>query len=169
MTQQDPFEQLSRALEVAPSPDFAARVRQQVAGQPARGAWWSVRHLVAAAAVVSVAVVQVARWAGPARPVVDHGAPPKAAAIAPSVTVSPSVVRVQPRPPLARALPAESAFAETLVPDDQRLALERLLGAIRAGRATVPAVLEDEVVDEDGRRWPRALLIEPLKLEPLIK
>jgi len=61
----------------------------------------------------------------------------------------------------------ESVFGETLVPDDQRLALDRLLGAIRAGRATVPGVVAEEIVDEDGRRMPRALVIEPLKLELL--
>ncbi len=179
MTHDDPFEQLSRALAITPSPEFAARVRQQIATQPAPAAWWSVRHLAAAAAVVCVVSVVLVRWSGEYAPEVRPGVPVVSAVpvapIVPGVTAAPASpsaaaagpVAARPRGSFARAVPVESVFAETLVPDDQRLALDRLLGAIRAGRATVPAVVAEEIVDEDGRRMPRALVIEPLTLELL--
>lgn len=170
MTQHDPFEQLSQALAIAPSPEFAARVRQQIATQPTPVAWWFVPHLAAAAAAVCVVAVVLARWGGPSAPEVRPSISVVSAVpvvpIAPGVpAVTPAVARA--RVSFARVVRVESAFAETLVPDDQRLALERLLGAIRAGRATVPGVAAEEIVDEDGRRTPRALVIEPLKLELL--
>lgn len=180
MTHQDPLDQLRQALAIAPSPEFAARVRQQVATQPTRAAWWSVRHLAAAAAAVCVVSVSVAvvRWGGGAAPDVRSDVPVASAVPAvPGVTAAPSPpvtygvptgARVaRPRTSPVGAAAIDDVFAETLVPDDQRVALERLLGAIRAGRATVPAVVAEDIVDEDGRRMPRALVIEPLKLELL--
>lgn len=179
MTHPDPLEQLSRALAITPSPEFAARVRQQISTQPARSNWWPDRHLMAAAAMVCVVSVVVMRWDGQSSPDVRRGVPVVAAVpvvpIAPGVAAAPAPAAVtpvvttvaRPRRSSPRVVPVESVFAETLVPDDQRLALERLLGAIRAGRATVPGVVAEEIVDEDGRRMPRALVIEPLKLDLL--
>jgi hypothetical protein len=168
MTHDDPLEQLSRALAITPSPEFAARVRQQISTQQARANWWSIRHLAAAAAAVCVVSVVVARWSGQsaAVPVVPV-APGVTAAPAPAAVTPVVTAAARPRRSSPRVVPVDSVFAETLVPDDQRLALERLLGAIRAGRATVPGVVAEETVDEDGRRMPRALVIEPLKLELL--
>lgn len=169
MTQQDPLEQLRQLLAVAPSPEFGARVRQQVSTQSSRAGWWPVGHLAAAAAAVCVVSVVMTQWGG--EPDADIRPAPAVAAVSPVMT-PPESPGSAPNPIVRRRrhAPAEAAtvvdtFAETLVPDDQRLALERLIGAIRGGRATVPAVVADEVVDDDGRRLPRSLVIEPLKLE----
>jgi hypothetical protein len=56
---------------------------------------------------------------------------------------------------------------ETVVPDDQLLALDRLLAAIRQGRATVPRVVADSELNERGERVLRALVIEPVTIELL--
>jgi len=182
MTHPDPLEQLGRALAISPSPEFAARVRQQISAQPSHQTWWSVRHLMMAGAVVcGVFVVSaVLVWrSGASAPVVRPDAAvassERVAPVVSGVAIVPASTSVEaatpavarPHESFARVVPVENVFAETLVPDDQRLALERLLGAIRAGRATVPGVVTEEIVDEDGRRMPRALVIEPLKLELL--
>lgn len=171
MTHQDPLDELRQALAVAPSPEFAARVRRQVATQHTRVAWWSVRHLAVAAAAVGVVSVAVARWSVPVVPAVLVGPGAAASPSSPmthgAATGAAGATAARPRTTPIPVAATVDVFAETLVPDDQRIALERLLGAIRAGRATVPAVVADEIVDDDGRRLPRALLIEPLKLELL--
>jgi hypothetical protein len=60
--------ELQAALDVDPSPEFVARVRQRIAAEPAPQrwrAWWLMAAADAAAAVVVAAVV-VMRWPGPA-------------------------------------------------------------------------------------------------------
>ncbi len=54
---------LQQALAVEPSPEFVARVRAQIASEPAASVWWRPRVLVAAGAlaVVIVAAVLVLR------------------------------------------------------------------------------------------------------------
>ena len=57
---------------------------------------------------------------------------------------------------------------DTVVPDDQLHALDRLLASMRAGRATVPPLVsEDDEVDDRGQRVLRALVIEPVTIELL--
>jgi hypothetical protein len=58
---------------------------------------------------------------------------------------------------------------KALVPDDERLALNRLLVAVREGRATVPAHLPGPAVDEDGNLLAPPAIDIPLikKIEPL--
>jgi hypothetical protein len=177
MTQPDPLDQLRQALDIVPSPAFAARVRRHVATQPTRVVWWAGRDLATAgAAVCLVAVVlAVARWSGTEEsavrsevPVASTVSAVAAAPSTPDVPVAPSSLVRRPRTSPIQVAAPESVFAETLVPDDQRIALERLIAAIRTGRITVPAVVaENDTVDDDGRRLPRALVIEPLKLELL--
>jgi hypothetical protein len=180
MTHDDPVEQLTRALAITPSPEFAARVRQEIAARPSHVAWWSAPHmLLAAAGVCAVIVVPaVMLWPGGVsapvvRPDVTVASSEHVAVVVSGVATAqaPSGVATRPAVPRRQAplrpVRVESVFGETLVPDDQRLALERLLGGIRAGRATVPGVVAEETVDEDGRRLPSALVIEPLKLELL--
>lgn len=177
MTHDDPLDALSRALAITPSPEFAARVRQQIDATPARSPWWSFRHVAAAAAVVGVVATGVMRWQTTTAPhekaatldgrVADTTPAGTAAAVATTITASAHHIPVRPRASESVEVRTPEVFAETLVPDDQRIALERLLGAIRAGRATVPDVVADEVVDEAGRRVPRALVIAPLTVELL--
>lgn len=177
MTHDDPLDALSRALAITPSPEFAARVRQQIDASPARSPWWSFRHVAAAAAVVGVVATGVMRWQTMPAPyensatldglVADTRPAVPATPVATTITASTHRAPVRPRVSVSEEVRTPAVFGETLVPDDQRIALERLLGAIRAGRATVPDVVADEVIDEDGRRVPRALVIAPLTVELL--
>jgi hypothetical protein len=171
MSQHDPLQDLGRELSFAPSPEFAARVRRHIAAAPVTTAPWPLYRMAAAAAVVIAASVTMAR-VGRHTPVEMPPAPDMT--LAPLTTPAPVDVR-QPHRSATRQTAAPEAplvvqaapFAEVLVPDDQRLALEQLLGSIRAGRATVPELIVDDVVDDDGRRMPRALVIEPLRLQQL--
>jgi hypothetical protein len=110
-----------------------------------------------------VEVPQVRRPVGvdAAKPPVEHRAEP-VVALAPAFPV-----------PRAATLSANGIVTplvtqfETLVPDDQRRALDHLLGAIREGRATVPPTELNEELHDNGQRVLRALVIEPMKLELL--
>jgi hypothetical protein len=179
MTHIDPLQELGDALSITPSPEFAARVRQHIITTPRRSVI-SPFHGLAAAVLVLIASALVARWPQPT----DLASTPRpapavspVASAAPTMPVLPTATPIAPvRPSVSRVagtteaeapVAINSPFAETLVPDDQRLALVRLLGSIRAGRATVPDHIADEVVDDEGRWAPRALVIEPLKLQPI--
>ena len=186
----DALKELETALSITPSPDFAARVRQRIAEQHratprGRLLWWLGPAALAAGAVV----IAVAVW--PARPhVASTGAPPyvapaelgpasptaSSAPIAPTPTGVRSALRTaRPAPTTTRPAPRgiegsarrtggdARHVAEILVPDDERLALNRLLKAVREGRAVVPAPLPGPAVDADGN------LLEPAPIEiPLI-
>jgi hypothetical protein len=163
----DPLQELGRALSFSPSPEFAARVRHHIVSAPTQPARWSLYGLAAAAALVIAASATMARvgWQSPVLevpPAPDMVMAPAIAAPAPAIA-APALVHAR----ATRAVEPPAPFAEVLVPDDQRLALERLMGSIRAGRATVPELIVDDVVDDDGRRMPRALVIEPLRLQRL--
>lgn len=61
----------------------------------------------------------------------------------------------------------ETVLAGALVPDDQRVALMRLLGALRAGRATVPSTV-GATFDADGALVaPAPVVVAPLRIDPL--
>jgi hypothetical protein len=180
MTHTDPLQELSDALSITPSPEFAARVRQHIAVKPVRGAVSPFHGLAAAAVLVLIASALVARWPQPA----EHATTPRPTPMAlpapsptPASSTSSMATPIAPmQTPVTRVavttapeapVTANAPFAETLVPDDQRLALARLLGSIRAGRGAVPDLVLDEVVDDEGRWAPRALVIEPLKVQPI--
>ena len=181
----DPLREIEEALSFQVSHDFCARVRQQVAAEPVRprglfglprcslGEGWAIAAAVALAigtGVVTslrhldVEVAQVSRprpvdvASGPERPARDA-----AAVIAPVRPVSAMVGRH------GDSVSARQPFEayDTLVPDDQLHALDRLLAAMREGRATVPAHVADVVVNERGERVLRALALEPLTIELL--
>jgi hypothetical protein len=150
----DPFKALEDALKVNPSPEFVARVRERVRQEPAVGAaigWWP--RLAFGAVVATAAIVVATLWIDHPRPGPAVVATRTAArapltesmpvpAVEPSPTISP---RPTPRTPTRVAVRMQKS--EILVPDDQRLALNRLLIAVREGRAVVPAegrALEDE-------------------------
>jgi hypothetical protein len=174
MTSRDPLQELEEALSFQTSPDFCARVRQQVATQPRRPKTFEARRLLLAAAVMLAATaggLVMFREADPQvtevrRPATSaESSPAKALDLHAGAKVPSSVATAQELP---RSGQKETAPAfVTLVPDDQLRALERLLGAMRVGRATVPEAVLDEEVNDLGQRVPRALVIELMKLEPL--
>jgi hypothetical protein len=174
---------LQTELSVLPSREFAAGVRARIAARPARAPWrlWMVPVAVAAG-VAAIAVVSM--W-GPVR------APREASRV---VTTAPAlertvssgtatgVRRVAPPPapistkrgravvatavPLAPVEPAR-AEPEVLVPDDQRLALVNILGAMRSAPSRVPPALA-VAVDADGRRpAPDTIIIPMIVIELL--
>jgi hypothetical protein len=175
MSARNPLKELEDALSFEASPDFCARVRQDLAAQPVRSPQVDWRHLAAAAVVILATAFGAAlkfqkrgvderREAGHSVAVSAVGSiaqrSPRANTIAPAVK---QVRAAQPAPIAAR-----SSF-ETLVPDDQLRALDSLLAAMRQGRTTVPPTVLEVEVNELGQRVPRALVIEPMKLEPLVK
>jgi hypothetical protein len=129
--------ELARLLDVQPSPDFAARVRQRIQTAPPRAAWGFAWAFAAAAVVVAtIAVAYVAR-------LTPVDVPPAPAAVrawpVPDELTLPSAPDVaQPEAPpvrravLARAEPERST--QVIVDARQREALHRLLAMTNAGR-----------------------------------
>lgn len=180
MSQTDPLQALNRELSITPTPEFAARVRRRIAAEPVRETSWSWLTSAAAAACVVAALAAVVQWSQQSSTdevpqsvrVMPSSTPPQVTA--PAVGSS-QIERTAPlrrgdrrRTPVHAGLADTLApFAEVLVPDDQRLALERLMASLRVHRSAVPEFVADDVVDDAGRRVPRALVIEPIRL-PLL-
>ena len=169
MNHRDPLREIEDALSFEVSGDFCARVRQQVALEPARSRkvfnpWLAVAALV----VLMAGAGAVAALRQRARPI-DVATVSSTRRPEPVATIEPvhsEAANAVPR--IARARTVESAKPfDTLVPDDQLRALDRLLAGMRAGRATVPAQVSDVVVNDRGERVLRALALEPLIIEPL--
>lgn len=176
MTPREPFAELQTALSMTPSPEFAARVRARVAAEtPGRSLvpHWAMGALLATAAAAFVVVTVSERH--------DERAQAPSVTTAQSVAASPTPV-AQPSTVVASTTapsrttrvsanaPAASAdpFYEVLVPADQRIALGRLLAAMKAGRASVPTSVVGAEVDEDGHLGIAPLPdIVPMKIEPL--
>src|SRR5262249_43443818 len=141
--ERDVLKELSAALDVQPSPEFAARVRERVASAPR--AHWSWMW-IALGTGVPAATVALISLRGPVQPVVQA---PTVLASAPVAVVEPVGPKPAPSPHVVERAPApvrvlpvratSSAEPEVLVPDDERIALNRLLLAMRQGRAAVPA------------------------------
>lgn len=183
MTPRDPFAVVQSALAVTPSPEFAARVRMRVVAAPSvptfESSWRSVWMCgaVAAAAVAVVITVSVDRSRTIATPVeVAHGAGAPESVVTNAESRAVATVPVLPRrsalrtATVATPLSARAAdtFYDVIVPDDQRIALERLLAAMKAGRAAVPRSAMTTEVDEDGNMVIAPLPdIVPVKIESL--
>jgi hypothetical protein len=175
MTPRDPFADLQSALARTPSSDFAARVRARVASAPRRRSlhleWFTGAALVAAIATFVFVAVRDSSESRPARPDAATAEPrqrtPDTVASAPTVA---KPARAIPRAASIGAtapVVAPDPFNEVLVPDDQRVALVRLLAAMQSGKAVVPrvAVTTD---DEDSNAGIAPLPdIVPMKIEPL--
>ena len=131
---------------IEPSPEFTARVRAAVAGEPAATAWFGWPRLAVASGVFAAAALLVGVTWGVMR--VGHGAPGgvREAVVTPPAAVSPSgpTARVQPLPvPIARPAPramakgravrrdseaaADAAFPEVLIAEDERRAFRMLV------------------------------------------
>jgi hypothetical protein len=169
----DPLWEIKDALAFPVSPDFCARVRQQVAAEPVRRRVFAGQRLALAAAVVLAAGiglvttlqhhdVDVAQGSGPR--LVNATTTPVQSRPQPVAALEP----VRALQPTARVFTSKTQLAyDTLVPDDQLRALDRLLAAMREGRATVPMAVSNDEVNDHGQRVLRALVIEPVTIELL--
>ena len=151
-------EEIHKALNVDPSPEFVARVRMRVAREPAPSAWrwaWTLAAAGAMAAAIAIAVVVSRPW-GP-RDAAQVFPPAHAADLVLRARSAPTVqerVAQAPRPAHAglkpRATRAAEAFArqrsasaaepEILIDPREGFALRRLLAGVRAGRVDLAAV-----------------------------
>ena len=74
---------LREALDVAPSPDFVARVRTRIASEPApRGVFSGWMLWTPIAACATAAAIALAVWIGRPAPQVRQAAPERVAAVA---------------------------------------------------------------------------------------
>ena len=169
----DPLREINDALSFPVSPDFCARVRQQVATEPARPRLFAGQHLGLAAAVVLAAAVGVVTTMQHWREDIAQVSGPRLA-IATQTPVQPADQTVTTTVPVrvirqtATAASSNTASRyDTLVPDDQLRALDRLLAALREGRATVPLAVSNDDLNDRGQRVLRAVVIEPVTIELL--
>ena len=173
----DVLTELEAALDVRPSPEFAARVRQRVQAQSVRPWWSRASSSWAIAAVASAASVVVVVW------VVRHEMtlaqkPVRAVAVAQTIpsTERPSTpTAIDPVPalgprPVATVIPARAPSAshyEVLVPPDEGLALWRFLGRLAEQRTVVPPEASGVSVVVAELPVPSSIAVTPMVIEPL--
>lgn len=164
---------LAAALDVAPSPDFVARVRQRVAREPRplpiwRG--WRIAVPALAAAVLAAIGLAVMMGRTPAapQPLQARSIPP--VDIRPVAAEPPRAVAGSPRRPHAVAVHAQPighevpTAAEVLVPREEIEMYRRLFAAAQ----TVPhAVVVESPKDIVAARDISDIAIEPIKIEPI--
>ncbi len=180
------LEALEETLKVSPSPEFVARVRVRLRNESARSSPWRSMRLVLAGAATVVVVGAAAWWSGqterervegppamvippPARASASAGRASDLRVVEAGTTTEltsiggPGRAAVSARQAVVTGAGAPPRAATALVPDDERRALDRLLLALRAGRASVPAPLAANE-DENG------MLLEPAPVDiPLLK
>ena len=163
-TERDALEDLEAALDVSPSPNFEARVRERVKTTAIVGVpRWTWPAGVAVAATVVLAVMLVPGRQSPARLEFVH--PEMPAPIAPAPEVSSVPERSQPS-----ALPGQTTAVattrrvgavrfslespEVVVPAGQMAAIQRLMAEVAAGRVVMgperpapPAALQLSAID----------------------
>jgi hypothetical protein len=182
----DVLDMLEEALSVTPSPEFVARVRQEVRGDRtgATAGWW--RALAVAAAALAL-IVGAAWW---------HGRPQPAGAesgrtIARTAAVPSLQHRGAPPPDSTSRIPGRSLMQleaartlrvprsdggpevhapirQVLVSDDERRALDRFLLALREERVEGPPQRRALQGEQGLLREPRPIEIPLMKpIEPL--
>ena len=184
--------EIDAALAVDPSPEFVARVRARIAGEPTPAPWWQLRWtmLVPVAGAAIVVIAAAMWWREPSPEQVASRAGNDVVLSAPSLerpvssqvdtTPIPRVPRVQGRSP--RALPGPQSVAptlsgpqpvarilsgprepEVLISRDEQRAFALLVAAVREGRIRS---LPDERTT-DASLEPADLALTPLVIEPL--
>jgi len=177
---------LQAELNITPSPEFAAKVRERIEEAPTPSRWnaWAWTGVAAACAV---AVIAVAEWrGGPAS--TGDASPESVTATVPAATVitptlTPSVPGAPSDGPTARpgaSAPAPRTGApvivaaattrelEVLVPPDQLMGIRRLMAAVRGGaRPNLPA--SPALIDPDTGELitPKPLDIPLITVDPL--
>lgn len=166
----DPLiDELRAALDVAPSAEFAARVRRAVGARRTYGWWIAVAGAglagVAALAVFSITPHKIVKplesSAVNPQPTVS---PPMASATAPAIM--PSSRKLGASSEAAHGVQERSVRAtdpEVLIPPDEGLALRRLLLALRSRSNQVPPATRP-AEDAEGRLLKPA----PLTMPPIV-
>jgi hypothetical protein len=180
----DALADLRAALDVEPSPEIAAKVRQRVGGQPGVGwrwnpwARWTIGAVATALPAVGLIVFGMFR-AGPKLLVSEATAPrPLIAPLTPAPVNSAGAgssadVRevhvITARASRANDTPMLTVVrhGDVLVPPDQAIALRQLLFEIRSGRIRVPGETRAPV-DADGLLLaPEPVHIPLIHIEPI--
>ena len=146
-TERDLLRDLEAALDVSPSPDFEARVRERVRAESMGVSRWTWPTIVAVAATLVLAVMVVHSRQSPTRLELTRPEVPIRQAPAPSVTnagqrsqPSGAVRRATSRPHTRRAgAPADPSRASpvVVVPAGQMAAIQRLMHEVAAGRVVM--------------------------------
>ena len=167
LTERDVLQQLEAALDVSPSPDFEARVREQVTRQAIRATGWM---WPTAAAVVATAVLAVV--------LAPHREETSVRVTEPVTTEKVSTQPVLPaaQPTAAarrvRRLSTSAAIHPTpsvIVPDGQQEAIHRLVNQVVAGRvriATAP-VTSQAVLEISAIADAPAIRFDAISLRPI--
>lgn len=128
--------ELSAAMQVEPSPEFAARVRARVATEAPVAEWRMPRPAFAAMALAALVVIMVRVW---------PYAPDSRASRAPVLSARPSAIAELPRAvsPLSPSIapidaPKSSTGSNVIVSRSEMLALQRLF----SGTTVIPAAAE---------------------------
>lgn len=175
---------IERALAVEPSPEFVARVRSRIAGEPSppsRRFGWMFAGVataaVAAAVVFTVFVVSPAHQTGPA------GAPLLASrsvtsgsvvvpAIAPADRAIPSASRTSPvvhrLTPFVSSAARGAAEPEPLIDARETAALQRLIAGVRDARVDLSLLLKGAPPAPMALQPIDDLVIPPIAIEPLV-
>ena len=178
----DEFEALLReSMAVEPTPQFAARVRQQIELEPQKKRWnwtWVIAAGAACAALVLAIVLPLSRSHGnealpvpaavPAPSVEIARAPhqefPGAAANSERARVEPSSAPIERLQPGIKRRPERSEFPTVIVDPRQRAALNALarLGA----QGTVSEEVLDKLADAPAS-VPASIAVDPLVVSPI--
>jgi hypothetical protein len=175
----DALKDLRAELNVTPSPEFAAKVRERIEQAPAKPSW-NVWAWAGAAATCVVAVIAVVLWRSGQHD--TSGREPVTLAEAQPVATAQPPVAARPAPveplvtPSARAAAPLVAHAtapvgpaaarrtepEVLVPPDQLNAIRRLMAAVRAGEAAGLPQAPTLIDPDTGELIPPKLIEIPL-------
>lgn len=179
------FQELRTELSIEPSPEFAAKVRQQIETTPARP-FWNVWTWTTVAATCGIALVAGALWLRSGRVAVR--VEPFGSSLGPSPTTqttepstAPSLAQSEtpmltPTAPTTRTTPAlttvRAAATETklevLVPPDQLNAIRQLVHAVRAGAVNGMPESAPLIDPETGELIkPKPIEIPLITVEPL--
>lgn len=179
----DALQDLRATLSIEPSPEFAAKVRQQIDRAPARS-FWNVWTWTTVAATCGIAAIAGALWLrsngtvvtpvttpGDATPATQTTEPSTAPSLAQSRTpmltpTAPATQRTA-MPTTVRAATTERKL-EVLVPPDQLNAIRQLMSAVRTGEVKQMAPAPVLIDPETGELIkPKPIEIPLITIEPL--
>ena len=174
---------LREALDVAPSPDFIARVRTRIASEPApRGVFSGGMLWTPIAACATAAAIALAVWIG--RPAQVRLKPDTTYDTTATATSATATVRLKPDTTydqgardrktyvvsaFRRTVVASHKEPEVLISPEESAALRRLIARASDGQVVVNVVNDStppaDALGEDLKPLPE---IEPVKIDPIV-